>query len=204
MAGKFILIGNSGATVADITDVSDYTLIGTYAGASKTRISISFTTPVSNPVLAWGGHIATRLDWGVNNSAVAINGSPYHMRFIDVDGKGGNQDRSLSSDAVIFPAEVTIIKDVANGTSATDFAFTTTGADSNPTGWNAGFSLDDDGTNANPLSDRALFKFGSFGAANTRTVTEFDPSPGVQPHRPPRVSRIPAVFHRATTAPPVS
>ncbi len=134
VAGKFILIGNVGATVADITDVSDYTLIGTYAGASKTRISISFTTPVSNPVLAWGGHIATRLDWGVNSSAVAINGSPYHMRFIDVDGKGGNQDRSLSSDAVIFPAEVTIIKDVASGTSATDFAFTTTGADSNPTG----------------------------------------------------------------------
>ena len=30
---------------------------------------------------------------------------------IDLDGSGGNQDRSLSADAVIFPASITIVKD---------------------------------------------------------------------------------------------
>ena len=46
-----------------------------------------------------------------NNSAVAISGSPYHTRLINLDGSGGNQDRSLSADAVIFPGSITIIKD---------------------------------------------------------------------------------------------
>ena len=29
-------------------------------------------------VLAWGAHIATRMDWGAAYSAVSINGSPFH------------------------------------------------------------------------------------------------------------------------------
>ena len=67
------------------------------------------------------------LDWGAGNSAVAISGSPYHMRLIDLDGSGGNQDRSLSAAAVIFPGSITIIKDAApNGPQ--DFGFTATGA----------------------------------------------------------------------------
>jgi len=37
-------------------------------------------------VLAWGGHIATRGDWGANNAAVSISGSPYHTRLLDLDG----------------------------------------------------------------------------------------------------------------------
>ena len=65
---------------------------------------------MANPVLAWGGHIATRQDWGTGNSAVAISGSPYHTRLIDLDGSGGNQDRSLSADAVIFPGFIHIVK----------------------------------------------------------------------------------------------
>jgi hypothetical protein len=158
----------------DMTAVSGYTVSGTYAGSSATKITITFTSNTTNPVLAWGGHIATRKDWGTGNSAVAISGSPYHMRMIEINGKSGNQDRSLSNDAVIFPAEVTIIKEVAGG-SATDFAFTSTGADSNPAGFAAGFSLDDD-ANAT-LPDRRTFLFDTFGAANTRTVTETNPAP---------------------------
>ena len=91
-------------------------------------------------MIAWGGHIATRADWGGANSAVAISGSPYHMRLKDLDGSGGNQDRSLSADAVIFPGSITIIKNAVPN-DAQDFAFTTTGGLSP-----ASFSLDDDAT----------------------------------------------------------
>jgi len=150
----------------DITSVSAYTLSGTYTGNSKTRITINFTASAANPVLAWGGHIATRLDWGFDKSAVTINGSPYHMRFIDLDGKGGNQDRSLSSDAVVFPAEIKIIKDAVPN-DPQDFPFTTTGLVP-PLASPGSFTLDDD-------SDPTLSNFEditnilSFG---TKTVTE--------------------------------
>src|SRR6266496_640350 len=71
----------------------------TYLGNSDTTtcMRISFTASQANPVLAWGGHIATRQQWGQSNSAISISGSPYHTRTIDLDGKGGNQDRSLSA-----------------------------------------------------------------------------------------------------------
>src|SRR4029077_17721362 len=106
------------------------------------QIAITFSASVGNPVLAWGGHIASRADWGANNSAVAISGSPYHMRLIDLDGAGGNQDRSLSEGAVIFPASITIIKD-ATPNGSTPFPFTASPAPL------SGFSLVDDGTAAN-------------------------------------------------------
>ena len=64
----------------------------------------AFTASLANPVLAWGGHVSTRKDWGPDNLAVAIPGSPYHTRLVGLDGTGGNQDLSLSADAVIFPA----------------------------------------------------------------------------------------------------
>src|SRR5207249_7928199 len=102
-----------------------------YVGDTSTSVTITFVADSTTPVLAWGGHIANRKDWGPSNSAVAITGSPYHMRILDVDGSGGNQDRSTSSSAVIFPAILTITKNVlgSNGTnlySSTPFNFTTT------------------------------------------------------------------------------
>src|SRR5207249_9664772 len=83
-----------------------------YVGDTSTSVTITFVADSTTPVLAWGGHIANRKDWGPSNSAVAITGSPYHMRILDVDGSGGNQDRSTSSSAVIFPAILTITKTV--------------------------------------------------------------------------------------------
>ncbi|NDH07704.1 hypothetical protein EBX93_17620, partial [bacterium] len=47
-----------------ITSVSTYTVSGNYSGDSTTTITITFNANVSNPVLAWGGHIAERDDWG--------------------------------------------------------------------------------------------------------------------------------------------
>jgi len=126
ITGEFRLFGGT------ITAVSAYS----YANGSgftndkSARISITFAASAVNPVLAWSGHIATRKDWTSINSAVAITGSPYHTRLIDLDGSGGNQDRSLSADAVTFPGSITIIKNAisfdGNSTSQ-NFNFTTTG-----------------------------------------------------------------------------
>jgi hypothetical protein len=133
-AGNFTLFGGT------ITSVSAYSYAdgAGFTGDKSARIAITFTAGVVNPVLAWGGHIATRQDWGLSNSAVAIPGSPYHTRLISLDGSGGNQDRSLSAEAVIFPGSITIIKNtVPNGLQ--DFGYTTTGGLSPAT-----FTLDDD------------------------------------------------------------
>lgn len=153
-AGVFSLFGGT------ITGVSGYTVTGSYAGDSSTKITITFTATNANPVLAWGGHIATRADWGATNSAISISGSPYHTRLLDLDGKGGNQDRSLSADAVIFPASITIIKDATpNGSTS----FTFTGSPSPLTG----FSLVDDGTNANTKVFSNILNFKKYTVGET-------------------------------------
>lgn len=80
------------------------------AGEAQTSSSlkIEFHADAPNVLFVWGGHIASRLDWGstngVPNSAGGISGSPYHTRFLELDGSGGNQDRSLSAAAVLPPA----------------------------------------------------------------------------------------------------
>ena len=138
IAGNFTLYGGT------ITAVSAYSYPnGTgFSGDMTARITITFTASQSNPVLAWGGHISTRADWGADNSAVAISGSPYHTALMNLDGSGGNQDRSLSADAVIFFGSIKIIKDaIPNG--STSFPFT---ASPSPL---SNFSLVDDGTSAN-------------------------------------------------------
>jgi hypothetical protein len=150
-----------------ITGVSGYTMTGTYGGASQTQITITFTADEANPVLAWGGHISTRLDWGFDNSAIAISGSPYHMRLIDLNGSGGNQDRSLSSDATVFPGSLTIIKQ-ATPLSSVAFTFTATGPGV------SNFSLVDDGSG---VGNSQLFAgLTEFGSANGITVTEGAPT----------------------------
>jgi hypothetical protein len=53
--GVFTLFGGT------ISGVSTYTTTGTFAGSSQTRITITFHADVVNPVLAWGGHISTRV-----------------------------------------------------------------------------------------------------------------------------------------------
>jgi hypothetical protein len=71
---------------------------------SETRLRIIFTVTGSTKdvVFCWGGHIASRLDWGAANASSDISGSPYHTRVVDFDGSGGSQDRSLKTNAVLF------------------------------------------------------------------------------------------------------
>ena len=65
------------------------------ADTTSTRISIDFVAAGPTVAIAWGGHIASRVDWGTANSAASISGSPYHTRLVSFDGAGGNQDRSV-------------------------------------------------------------------------------------------------------------
>ena len=119
-----------------ITSVSPYTLSGSYSGDSTTSITINFTATGSSAVLAWGGHISTRADWGMDNSAIAISGSPYHTALDNLDGTGGAQDRSLSANAVIFPGFIHVVKNTTGGDATfsytaspsplNDFSITTT------------------------------------------------------------------------------
>ncbi len=159
-AGVTPIAGNFTLYNGEITAVSGYTYtIPGFIGDTSASITITFTVTDPTAVLAWGGHIATRHDWGQSDSAVAISGSPYHTRLLNLDGSGGNQDRSLSADAVIFPGSITIIKD-ATPPGATSFDFT---ASPLPL---ANFSLVDDGTTANTKVFSDIVDF------TTYTVTE--------------------------------
>jgi hypothetical protein len=79
------------------------------ADQAETRIQVVFTASSERAMLAWGGHIASRYDWGFDDqgnplSAAGISGSPYHMRLIDWTlGNLGNQDLSLSALAIVAP-----------------------------------------------------------------------------------------------------
>jgi hypothetical protein len=149
-----------------ITNVSTYSYAdGTgFTGDKSAQLTITFTATKTNPVLAWAGHISTRADWGADNSAVAISGSPYHTRLIDLDGSGGNQDRSLSADAVIFPGSIKIIKD-AQPNGSTSFSFT--GSPSPLTN----FSLVDDGTSANTKLFSNIIDFQTYTVQETPIPT---------------------------------
>ena len=164
-------VGNTTCTNTNSSGSYCYSSGTGFTGDKSAAITINFTASVANPVLAWGGHIATRKDWGSLNSAVAISGSPYHTRLIDLDGSGGNQDRSLSAAAVIFPGQITIIKD-AQPDSSTSFPFTDSGPEMTP----GSFNLVDDGISTT-TNNEVFSGLMSFGTGTTRTVTETQPAP---------------------------
>lgn len=157
------LCGSSTCTIS--ANPSAYSLSGTYAGTSQTGLSLYFTATNSTAVIAWGGHIARRTDWGSGKSAADVSGSPYHMRVIDfqcsnVDNcSSGNMDRSLSAGAVTIPGSITIVKQATNESST---AFSFVGTPSPLTS----FNLIDDGTLANTKVFSGIVAFGTY------TVTE--------------------------------
>ncbi|MGZ3183958.1 MAG: beta strand repeat-containing protein [Telluria sp.] len=139
---NFALPGADGkfGTADDVNNPSNpYVLTGSYAGDSSTSLTLKFlytgngTAPagqLGSAVVAWGGHIAARPDWGVGNSAAAISGSPYHTAltsFVDNDPATsesvGQQDRSLASAAVTFPGAITVTKQTDPDGSPQSFNF---------------------------------------------------------------------------------
>jgi hypothetical protein len=96
-----------GGTLIDVSYVNEAD-VSLALKSSESQVKVRFTTTNPKVVLAWGGHIASRWDWGFNadqtpRSAGGISGSSYHMRLIGWNlGSIGSQDRSMSTDAV-FP-----------------------------------------------------------------------------------------------------
>jgi uncharacterized repeat protein (TIGR01451 family) len=106
-----------------ITDVQ----YGTMDATGQRSVIVTFTAANSTVLLAWGGHIATQVDWGAGNSAGAISGSPYHMRLLSIDDvQLGNQDRSLKASTIApVPAVFTTqaqFGQITLGQSVTDTA----------------------------------------------------------------------------------
>ncbi|HUR66725.1 MAG TPA: hypothetical protein VMZ03_10285, partial [Chitinophagaceae bacterium] len=86
--------------------------------AFEAILEVTFTPSALPVVLSWGGHIASRIDWGFTapgqpRSAGGISGSPYHMRLVEwtqytkesasgcpaENASIGSQDRSLQISA---------------------------------------------------------------------------------------------------------
>jgi hypothetical protein len=92
-----------GGTIVDFLYLKEDNQNATTA-STKTQLRIRFTSNNgATALLAWGGHIAAEYDWGTGRGASKVSGSPYHMRLVSIDGKGGNQDRSLKASAVLVP-----------------------------------------------------------------------------------------------------
>jgi len=126
----------AGSVVAWNANFTSITYATQNDGDQDTSMNIEFQATDDQVILAWGGHIASREEWGDGNSAGDINGSPYHMRLLDLnvangrDVNLGNQDRSLSAAAVLPPGNLTVVKTVVNdgggSLSASDFTITVT------------------------------------------------------------------------------
>ena len=151
-------------------------------GDQEQQIQLSFVAGGSQVEISWGGHIASRLDWGCADgplSAGGISGSPYHMRLKDMMVNGvhvnlGNQDRSLSAAAVLVPPSITLSKtpsttEVCNS-SNTQVTYTYV---VNNTGGIAvsGSVVDDNGTPGNTADDVNIGTFNNLAAGASQTFT---------------------------------
>jgi uncharacterized repeat protein (TIGR01451 family) len=111
---------------------------GSADATGQRSVIVNFTATNPTVVIAWGGHIASQIDWGAGNSASAISGSPYHMRLLTLDDTQlGNQDRSLKASGILpIPAVFTTQAEfgqITEGGSVTDTA-TLTGSNGPVTG----------------------------------------------------------------------
>jgi hypothetical protein len=150
----------------DITAVSSYTLVGDYTGASTTSIVITFVAKSTNPVIAFSGHVASRLDWGALNSAVAVNGSPYHWAVND------GPNRQMKVEAQGFPAKLTIIKQIADADGASELFFGFDRSDVGTAG-QPDFFLQDDNDNTDGSLDRITINYPlALGGTQTVNITE--------------------------------
>ena len=141
----------------DITSVgtpgSEYTLVGTYAGTSTTSIIVTFVAKSSSPVLAFSGHVASRLDWGALNSAVAVSGSPYHWAVND------GPNRQMKVEAKGFPARLTIIKQIGETAAGSSNIFFPFDLSNDGVTGDSDFYLQDNNNDADGFSDRISIPF---------------------------------------------
>ncbi|HEV2413962.1 MAG TPA: hypothetical protein VGX27_04085, partial [Candidatus Dormibacteraeota bacterium] len=116
--GTLDLYGPTGSTIGPAIILTDNAPSGT--GSCTTAVSLSFSVPAAMTasqaiVITWGGHIASRKDWGVGNSASSISGSPYHESLVSLDGAStGSQDRALATSAIFFTPTISTCIDGTN------------------------------------------------------------------------------------------
>jgi hypothetical protein len=149
--GHFSFFGPASSITAGAYTVNGTWAGGVYTGDTSESITLSFHVgaanacsknscpggnDIANVVMAVGGHISTRLDWGLTNSAISISGAPYHMAVGGFDGNVGSQDAQLSADAVIFPGSITIIKSATPTTTSPAVTFPFTASPSPLTNFN--------------------------------------------------------------------
>ena len=157
------------ATCSIPANPTAYTLSGTYAGDSSTGFRFYVTATATTAVLSWGGHVATRHDWGQTSSAATISGSPYHMMLVgfacsNVSNCGtGAMDRSMSSTAVTLASSITIVKNAVTE-GATSFPFVASPAPLSD------FSLVDDGTASNTRTFQGITTFGTYTVTESATA----------------------------------
>jgi hypothetical protein len=92
-----------------ITNVSAFTLSGSFAGDSSESVTITFSMGpnASTGIIAVGGHLSTRKDWGNGKASPNISGSPFHF------DSGGNQ-LQVQIGALTAAATINIVKLVHN------------------------------------------------------------------------------------------
>ena len=151
---------------AVVQNANGYVTCGDFTNNSTTYTKLSFSAGSGDTVvLSFALHIASRADWGFNNSAISISGSPYHFQIAQTFGfsSSGTKSLQIQTSAVIFPGQITIIKE-AVPPSSTSFGFTDAGAEMSP----GSFNLVDNSSSTDPQQ-----VFGNLLTfPSTRTVTE--------------------------------
>jgi hypothetical protein len=75
-------------------------------GTVERNINITFTANGPTVVLAWGGHLASLLDWGAGHTFVGTgSGSPFHMRMQQI-GETGQPPESIGGQELSIQAAV--------------------------------------------------------------------------------------------------
>jgi hypothetical protein len=71
-------------------------------GTVEREIDVTFKADGNTVVLAWGGHVASNLDWGAGETFVgSAPGASFHMRLKLINGAStGNQDLSMHGDVI--------------------------------------------------------------------------------------------------------
>jgi uncharacterized repeat protein (TIGR01451 family) len=129
--GEFTVWGGNIASVGGYNYPAGFA----YTGSHEITLTLRIEATADTVVLAWGGHMASRIDWGITNGVVNLRGSPFHMRAsgneYDGDGHVGSisgiqGDLVLSTSAVVFPSYLNITKET-DRSSTDNFAFMTDG-----------------------------------------------------------------------------